>query len=1264
MTGELSIDRILSEALELPPPQRSAFLDQACGSDAELKMKVRDLIAALERSPEFLASPTADVLPPDDPAGSSTARPVHDSHSASEIPAGTRIGPYKLLERIGEGGFGAVYLAEQREPVQRRVALKIIKLGMDTRQVIARFEAERQALAMMDHPNIARVLDGGATDAESPWGPGRPYFVMELVKGVPITQFCDEQRLALRERLALFIDACHAVQHAHQKGVIHRDLKPSNVMVSRHDDKPVVKIIDFGIAKATGGRLTDKTLFTELRQLIGTPAYMSPEQAGLSDLDVDTRSDIYSLGVLLYELLTGTAPFEPERLRSADFDELWRIIREEEPPKPSTRVSVLRGEPRPSGRGLSEPRASASGSGDLVVEHPLPHGRGSDRSGRGSDQPSRADDSGAAGLKTPSLRPSVPSSLAADIARFRRTDLSALTRTLRGDLDWIVMKCLEKDRTRRYETANGLALEVERYLKNEPVLAGPPSRLYRLRKFVRRNRAMVTATTMVVAALLAGTAGTTFGLLRAEQRRAEAEAAREQTQQVSDFQSAMLRGINVEAMGRRIKERLREQVRAALARQYVGEFQNRRKRTAEEIEAELAAFDQRADAAQAVDVARQVMDEFVLARAADALEEQFANQPLVRAQLHLALGTTYRDLGLYAAAEPHLRAAMEIRRRELGDDHPDTLTSISYLGYVLWVQGSLAEAESCYREALEGRRRVLGDEHPATLSSINDMGELLVDRRPDEAEPYYREALEGRRRVLGDDDPDTLTSIHNIGYLLWRQGKPADAEEYYREALEGERRVLGNTSLTTVHNMGLVLRDLGRLADAERYFREVLEKSRPIWGDDNPDLLPTIHALASTLHAQGKWEDAEAYFSEALEGCRRLLGDEHGLTLRLINDMGVVLQARGKPEEAEPYFREALEKSRRVRGDDHPETLGLIHNMGFVLEAQGKPEEAEACFREALESGRRVLGVEHPGTLEWTNTMGKTLQAQGKLDEAESLFADATRVARSGLGDHPTTAMIEHHYADVLRELGRLDEALDLAQTAVDRYRAHPDWAPGEARHGRQVLTAALRAAGREAEALAVKWESVEAARQRPGMTPGALASALAGYAAEAIAIGDTASLESAEGALRECLEIREAVLPDDHQRVWLRYNAMSMLGEVLVEQATDASLAVEPRMEKLREVEPLLVESGEWLAQNADRISQQVRDERLRQALERVVKLYESWHAAEPDAGHDVRAAEWRAKLEELVPESQAEETQNDRKDAPDEPEEEPSGGRPQPSP
>jgi serine/threonine protein kinase len=411
------IDSIFLAAADKEADERVAYLDGACGSDRALRERVERLLAAQSKVHSFLEAPEpAVVVTVDEPA-------------VSERP-GTVIGAYKLLEQIGEGGFGVVFMAEQTQPVRRKVALKVLKPGMDTRQVVARFEAERQALALMDHPNIARVLDGGQTSS------GRPYFVMDLVKGLPITDYCDQAQLTPRERLELFVHLCQAVQHAHQKGIIHRDLKPSNVLVTLHDGTPLVKVIDFGIAKALGQSLTDKTLFTGFAQMIGTPLYMSPEQAALSNIDVDTRSDVYALGVLLYELLTGTTPFDKDRFKEVGYDELRRVIREEEPPRPSTRISTL-------------------------------------------------------------------GQAATALSTQRKCDARSLSQLCRGELDWIVMKALEKDRNRRYETASALAADVQRYLQDEPVQACPPSALYRIRKFARRHKArLVTLSVAVLAAFL------------------------------------------------------------------------------------------------------------------------------------------------------------------------------------------------------------------------------------------------------------------------------------------------------------------------------------------------------------------------------------------------------------------------------------------------------------------------------------------------------------------------------------------------------------------------------------------------------------------------------------------------------------------------------------------------------------------------------------------------------------------------------------------
>ena len=434
-----NFDKLMSvfqEALEKYPPEEwDGFVREASGDDEELYRQACQLLQAHAYGDSLLDRPAVA-------ASRTLDEPI------TEKP-GTVIGPYKLLQQIGEGGMGVVFMAEQTEPIQRTVALKIIKPGMDTRQVIARFEAERQAVAMMDHPNIAKVLDAGTTDS------GRPYFVMELVKGVPITKYCDEKHLPLRARLELFVQVCQAVQHAHQKGIIHRDIKPNNVLVAEYDNRAVPKVIDFGVAKATAQRLTERTMFTEFGQVLGTMEYMSPEQSKFNQLDIDTRSDIYSLGVLLYELLAGSTPFEGKRLHAAAFDEMLRIIREEEPPKPSTRLSSI---------------------------------------------------------------DTLPS-----VAANRHTEPARLSKDVQGELDWIVMKALEKDRNRRYETASGFAADIERHLHDEPVEAGPPSAAYRFRKFARRNKAAVVMAMVIGSAVLLTVAGLAVStvLIMREQRTTE-----------------------------------------------------------------------------------------------------------------------------------------------------------------------------------------------------------------------------------------------------------------------------------------------------------------------------------------------------------------------------------------------------------------------------------------------------------------------------------------------------------------------------------------------------------------------------------------------------------------------------------------------------------------------------------------------------------------------------------------------------------------------
>jgi tetratricopeptide (TPR) repeat protein len=674
--------------------------------------------------------------------------------------------------------------------------------------------------------------------------------------------------------------------------------------------------------------------------------------------------------VLLYELLTGTKPFDDEELMREGYAEMMRIIREEEPLKPSTRLST---------------------QGDT----------------------------------------------ASRTAQLRHTDAARLGAILRGDLDWIVMKCLEKDRSRRYETANGLAADIRRHLENQPVEAGAPTAAYRVRKFVRRNRVMVTAVTLVVAALLVGTAGTTFGLLRAEQRRAEAETAwgrereqrelaeqrEEQTQQVSDFQAAMLSGIDVEAMGHGIKERFREQVKAALERQYVGEPPDRRKRTADEIEAELAAFDQRAESAQAADVARRVLDDFVLARAADALEKRFADQPLVRARLHLAIGKTHWKLGLYAAAETHLRAALEIRRGHYGPEnaHPRVAECLYNLAGVMNDLGDRPEAEALYRESLAMWRELSNDGLVAmTLEALG--GLVLFQRRFDEADALFSESLRLNRELYGEDDARFVGHVlGSVAVLRTKQGRLPEAEALNRQILQMRRDHYGDQHpqvALSLHNLAHVLLRQEKHAEAVELFRESLAIRRAVSGDDHPLVARTLSYLGSQLVALGRRPEGEAVYRQALAQQRKLLGDYHPEVRVTLRDLAASRQEDGDHDEAVALLREALAIAERLYPEGHREAwrrFSTMSKLGYALAGQAKArpstdrERALAMLEEAepliiggmkgleeedrdrsLNLGRKRLALESVVDLyEFWNTVapdtGKAEQAAEWRAELESL---------------------------------------------------------------------------------------------------------------------------------------------------------------------------------------------------------------------------------------------------------------------------------------
>jgi len=765
---------------------------------------------------------------------------------------GSVIGPYKLLQQIGEGGFGVVYMAEQQEPVRRRVALKIIKPGMDTAEVIARFESERQALALMDHPSIARVIDAGAT------GSGHPYFVMELVKGVPITEFCDRNHLSPEARLKLFLDVCHAIQHAHHKGIIHRDIKPSNVMVTLHDGVAVVKVIDFGVAKATLQKLTERTLFTAYGQILGTPVYMSPEQAEMSGLDIDTRSDVYSLGVLLYELLTGTTPLEAGRLREAAYTEMLRLIREEEAPRPSARLSSL------------------GDTGTVVAGN-------------------------------------------------RGLDARRLTQLLAADLDWVVMKALEKDRNRRYDTPGGLAEDIERYLSHEAIQARPPSKTYRFKKLVQRNRAAVLTVAVVAGALLAGTAVSTWQALRA--RRAERAAL---TAAHAEFVAAQAE---------------REAKEEALAREA-------------ETKAVLAFVVNRIFVAarpeqQAGGLGRAVTLRKAIESALPYVNKSFPNQPLIEAKLRVALGVSFFFLGDARTAAELEEEARALYTKHRGPDHPDTLMAMNNLANSYDALGRASDALKLREETLALRKARLGADHPDTLGSMNNLAlSYKTLGRLGDALKLYEETLALRKAKLGPDHSDTLETMNNLAECYQILGRLDEALKLREETLALRKAQLGADhpdTLASMNNLAISYATSGRRAEAVTLFEQALALQNAKLGPDHPETLASMNNLANSYHALGRNAEALKLREETVALQKAKFGADHPRTLTSMNNLALSYYALGRFDAALKLHEETLTLQKATLGANHPDTFVTMCGLAESLVAVHRGAEAVPIIDECVQ---------------------------------------------------------------------------------------------------------------------------------------------------------------------------------------------------------------------------------------------------------------------------------------------------------------------------
>ncbi len=809
---------LFHQALEVPSDQRSEFLSKACADEHAMRSEILGLIDAYESSSLLLEDPLLI---------SSDA----DTLLASAGVEDHVIEGYQLLERIGEGGMGSVFLAEQLKPVRRRVALKVIKIGMDTKEVIGRFEAERQALAMMNHPNIAQVYDGGATDD------GRPFFAMEYVAGISINEYCDQYRLSTKQRLELFVKVCDAVQHAHQKSVIHRDIKPSNILVSMQSGKPVPKVIDFGVAKAIAQRLAEHTVYTEIGRFIGTPAYTSPEQAKLTGLDVDTRTDIYSLGVLLYELLTGRLPFETTTLLKDGYAGMQRIIQESDPPKPSDRISRL--------------------SHDETRKFARAHG----------------------------------------------SNARNIERELRGDLDWIAMKAMEKDRTRRYDSASELSADIKRHLAKQPIVAGPPSASYRISKFVSRHRAGVAFTAALATILVVATTVASTGWMRARESQARAATAAAKAETVNEFLLDMLAAAAPSVALGRDTTVLREMVDNAAAR----------------------------------------------------IESDRSIAPDVEAAIRQTIGDTYLSLGLPQLAEPHLTVAMELLDNESDDHALEIAQALFSLGKLAEKIGNFTKAEERFREAIRIYQDIQSREpqaEGAMADAIVGLTWLLIAKGEyDEADRQGKQALAIRVAADNPQDIDKLVEAHSILGMLNRRTEHFDAsQDYYEEALKLARRLDSRhpALAMTLNNYGLMLVYKEEYERAEALLSESLELRRQILPERHPDLAESLNNLAIVFVKQERYPEAEGHYRESLDIVQAVQGERHPHVATLYYNIAEIKQDQAQFSEAARLYQDALSIDREHYPDDHSYVMRGMVRVGKSLLRAGDPSSAMRWLQDAI----------------------------------------------------------------------------------------------------------------------------------------------------------------------------------------------------------------------------------------------------------------------------------------------------------------------------
>ena len=886
------IKEIVGAALEREPDERTAFLDEACSQNPALRAEVESLLAAHADAGGLSKSPWT----------------VAAADTNCEI---KMVGPYRLIRELGIGGMGQVWLAEQTDPLHRRLALKLIKAGMYDATTVQRFQAERQSLAIMEHPSIAKVFDAGTTPQ------GQPYLAMEYVDGSPITDYCDGKKLSIPERLKLFLRVCEGVQHAHQKAIIHRDLKPSNILVAEIDGKPTPRIIDFGLAKASEPHFGGQTL-TQLGAFLGTPGYMSPEQADPHIRDVDTRTDVYSLGVVLYELLTGDLPFDTKSWKKQSLDEILRQLRETDPLLPSTKISSNR-------------------------------------------------------------------DTATACAEARGTESKQLASLLRGDLDWITLKALEKDRERRYGTPSELAADIERYLENKPIIARPSSRSYRLRKYVQRHRVPVAIAAGMILLLSSLTIRESLQARRIARERDRANQEAETAKETADFLVGLFEVADPgEARGKSITaneilDRASQRIDNGLERQPL--VRARLQLTMAEVYKGLGLYNSSVQLAQRSWIDRR-----------SALGDAAPATLSARSEL----GDSLRFLGKLDDAQSHLRATLEAQRAANGPESLDFLVTEARLGIVLYSQSKLKEADTLLVSAVTGLRRLGPSGAPELVDALQWLGQTFRDEdKREEAVAVQLESLDLAQKLYGGDHPSTLSALDALGLLYWDLGRLNEAESYLRQSLEASRRVLGSDhtdTLTTTLNLGLVLLDRQKYADGEIAFRAAFEGYRKTLGPDHAFTLTAMGNLCSDLTLQKKFAEAEGYCRQALAGRRRTLGDDHRATLMSIDTLGVFFLGAHRLPEAESTFRDAYERRRRVLGPDNSNTLISMGHLGEVILERGRTKEAAELLNTAVDRARATLP---PTDLTLPNLLtkwGRCLLVMDRKEEAKSTLQDAIRL--------------------------------------------------------------------------------------------------------------------------------------------------------------------------------------------------------------------------------------------------------------------------------